>query len=390
MTMHQATSEIDYSRDAGKLLAMQIMLCSRMDEVFTELGISLLRTNKMYVGPCPVHGGDNVGAMNIYFGGESVPGFWRCQSRHCEQTFKRTIIGFIRGVLSRKEYGWHGPNTTNTVSFKKTIDWCCKFLGVSFNNLKVDEAELEQRQYISHIASVVKTIEQRKGSVTRQRAISALNIPGQYFINRGWSAEVLERYDVGTPRNPNSILRGRTVVPIYDDTASYLIGSTARSLFERCGKCRLWHDPTWAECPRGEYANRDYCKWRNEGLQRESVLYNYWYAKGYIKRTSTVILVEGPGDLWRLVESGINIGVAMLGTSLSDQQQVILEMSGAMNVILCTNNDEAGRLSAAKIREQLGRSFKIYTPTIPTNDLGELPPAKVREILVPLLERICR
>lgn len=386
--MNSNSEPLEY--DQNRLLALQIMLCSRMEELFGALGVShMTRTSKMYCGPCPVHGGDNPGALNIYFAGESVPGYWRCLSRHCEHTFRKTVIGFVRGVLSRKEYGWSGPNSKRTVTFNRAIEWSCEFLGTKFRDLKIDEKELERRRYIHHIESVVKTIEQRRSTTTRQQCISRLDIPGKYFIKRGWSPEVLKKYDVGTPTSESSPMRDRTVVPVYDDTGSYLLGVTGRSIYERCSQCKMWHNPQ-GECPSPDRFF-DFCKWKNSpGFQRETCLYNYWFSRGHIKRTSTVVLVEGPGDLWRLVEAGVNIGNAMLGTSLSDQQQVILEMSGALNVVSLLNSDQAGRDATDKLREQIGRSFQFFAPKIPAGDLGELPPAEVRKFIHPLLEKICR
>jgi len=255
--------------------------------------------------------------------------------------------------------------------------------------LKIDEAELERRRYTQHIQSVVQTIHKAKHGITRQQCVSRLSIPGQYFINRGWSSEILKKFDVGTPKDSSSPMRGRTVVPIYDDTGQYLIGATARSLHEKCQKCRMWHDQS-ISCPPPE-SWAEFCKWRNSaGFQRESCLYNYWNAKGHIKRTGTIALVEGPGDLWRLEEAGIELGVAMLGTSLSDQQQVILEMSGAMNVVSLLNEDDAGREATERLREQLKQSFRFFAPKIGAEDLGVLSPANVRKAVMPTLEKICR
>ena len=386
MYQKQSYSEADQS----KLLALQINLCAKMEDLFSELGISLVRTQKMYFGPCPVHGGDNAGALNIYFGGESVPGYWRCQSRHCENIFKRTIIGFVRGVLSHQKFGWTGPNSKQTVGFGDTIQWCCRFLGVRYDDLQIDRVELEKRAFAGNITNIVRTIEQGKLSVTRQQAIAKLDIPAQYFINRGWSPEILQRFDVGTPKD-NSKLRDRIVVPIYDDSGQFFMGATARSIHEECGECGMYHPPT-TPCPdKGDrFAWAEYPKWKNINFNRDSVLYNFWNSKGHIRRTGTVVIVEGPGDLWRLEEAGIRLGVAMLGTSLSDQQQIILEMSGAMNVVIATNTDAAGIESRNKLKKQLGRMFRIYSPSIDSNDLGDLSPAEVREVFVPLLTEICR
>lgn len=163
------------------------------------------------------------------------------------------------------------------------------------------------------------------------------------------------------------------------------MGVTARSIFEKCPKCNLHH--VSGLCPEKEKTFL-YSKWRNsDNFKRESYLYNFWFAKDVISREGVAVIVEGPGEVWRLSEAGIDCGLGLFGSNMTDRQQVILEKSGAMTVIVLMNSDEAGQLGAEKIRESLQRSYRLVFPKIPSNDLGELSPAKVREIIQPLIER---
>ena len=52
----------------------------------------------------------------------------------------------------------------------------------------------------------------------------------------------------------------------------------------------------------------------------------------------------------------------MFGASLSDAQSRIIETSGAFNVIILTDNDNAGENAKQTIRERLGRICKIIEP----------------------------
>ena len=49
------------------------MACANIEELLTSLGVDFRRNGKMIVGPCPVHGGDNLSAWNLYPEGEDVP-----------------------------------------------------------------------------------------------------------------------------------------------------------------------------------------------------------------------------------------------------------------------------------------------------------------------------
>ncbi len=254
--------------------------------------------------------------------------------------------------------------------------------------IEVDHDELEKRRF----ASDVMTLERRPGRLAatgpdRKTIRGKLIIPADYFIGRGWSAGVLDKYDVGVPRNPRPEMVNRVVVPIYDNERRCVIGATGRSIFGRCPKCELFHGER-PVCPSPAEAF-EFCKWRNSvGFSREGCLYNFWFARDLIQKSGVAIIVEGPGDIWRLVESNINVGVGLLGTSLSDQQQILLETSGALDLVVLTNKDKAGQLSADNLKKRLGRSFRLHFPRLESNDLGEMPTEKVRELLVPLLSKI--
>lgn len=373
--------------DQDRLLALQVMVCSRMDEMLSSLELSFPKSNKMYFGCCPIHGGDNRNALNLYFSGDSVPGYWRCNSRHCEKVFRQTIIGFVRGVLSHQKYGWTGPTSKKSASFPEAVEWCCQFLDTPLSKIKVDHDELEKRRFAAGVATVGKQAGQGPSGPSRQVVRDKLRIPAQYFLDRGWSAGVLDKYDVGVPKEPRSEMVNRVVVPIYENTHRCVIGATGRSVFDRCEKCGLYH-PSRSGCPISSEAF-EFCKWRNStGFSRESCLYNFWYAKDLIQKSGVAVIVEGPGDLWRLEESNIHIGVAMLGTSLSDQQQIQLEMSGALDLVILTNSDEAGQMSAKDLKRRLGRSFRLHFPKLETNDVGEMTTQQVRGLLMPLLQKI--
>lgn len=380
-----ASPSVDFDQD--RLLALQVMVCARMDELLHALELSLPKSNKMYFGCCPIHGGNNRNALNLYFEGDSVPGYWRCNSRHCEKAFKQTIIGFVRGVLSHQKYGWTGPTSKRSASFAEAVDWCCKFLETPFQSIEVDHDELEKRRFAAGVNVIGRgTNQQMKAGPTRMSVRNRLSIPAPYFVNRGWLPTTLNKYDVGIPKNPRPEMVDRVVVPIYDNSYRSVIGATGRSIFERCPKCDLFHGerPT---CPSPAEAFA-YCKWRNSsGFSREGCLYNYWFSKNLIRKSGVAAIVEGPGDIWRLHEANINIGVGLLGTSLSDQQQILLEMSGALDLIILTNNDKAGQLSSDNLKQRLGRSFRLHFPRLDNKDLGEMPPESVRELLMPYLEK---
>ena len=165
-----------------------------------------------------------------------------------------------------------------------------------------------------------------------------------------------------------------------------MVGFTGRSVFAKCPSCSRFHNKEEA-CPShgDRFAWGRTAKWYNHNFNKESYLYNYWFAKKQIRESGIVILCEGPGDIWRLEEAGIHVGVAMFGVNLSDEQQVLLEMSGALNVVVLTNSDEAGEAAKIDLKKRLGRCFRMHFPTLATNDLGEMTVAQVKEQISPLI-----
>lgn len=374
--------------DSGRLLAVQIMLCSRIDELMDGLGVEMSRAGKRYVGPCPVHGGDNSGACSVYHEGDTVPGFWQCKTRNCERVFKPTIIGFVRGVLSNQK-GWRSRNQP-TVGFRDTLAWCCEFLGQDINSIKVDEDALEKTRFGGGVAVLTRRPKEGGLKLSREAVRARLVTPAPYFVNRGWSAEVLDRYDVGLCDDPSKPFHDRVIVPVFDDAGKVVVGWTARSVHEKCEKCKHWHAPAKG-CPRSDSEMRLACKWRNsDNFDRESRLYNWWSAKDEVRDGGVVCVCEGPGDVWRLEEAGIRCGVGLFGNLITDEQQVRLEMSGAMTLISLLNNDTAGASGNADLKEKLSRCYRLVFPPLPKNDLGDMSPVEVAALVGPLINKFRR
>lgn len=393
--------QLDPYQDQGRLHALQVMLCARLDDLLAELGVALYKSRRLYHGCCPIHAGDNPGALNLYHDGDTRPGFWRCNTKGCELHFKKTIIGFVRGVLSHNKHDWTclrsktQRESQKTVGWRETVDWCCQFLGTDIRGIKVDYDEVEKRRYAAEVASFTRTPQQEKDGLTRAVVRRHLKIPAAYFAGRGWSPEVLDRYDVGLypgvkdEQGKEKPLANRVAVPVYDNDYRFVVGFTGRSIYGPCPQCGR-HHALREQCPeKGDrLAWGRTAKWYNHQFLKESYLYNYWFAKKVIRETGVAVLVEGPGDVWRLEEAGVHTGLGLFGVHLSDEQQVMLEMSGAMNVVVLTNTDAAGEGAREELKDRLGRSFRLHFPLLKTKDVGEMSVAQVKDELGPLVQRL--
>ncbi len=358
------------------------MACSNIEELLSELGVDFRANGKMLVGPCPVHGGDNLSAWNLYPEGEEVRGYWVCRTHHCEKKknqndrllYGSTIIGFVRGVLSNQR-GRH-------VSYKDAVDFVVKFLGYkSITEINKPDAEtIERRKYISSMKRLSISPKQQKSDWTKEKLRSTLELPAKYYIERGYSDKVLDKYDVGTYNK-----RNRVVVPVYDDKYTYIAGFLGRSIWPQCDKCKKWHDPK-SDCPQTPYAIKECEKWLNGSFESKNYLYNYWFAAEHIRKCGVAILVEGAGDVWRLEENGIKISLGLFGTDLTDSQRVLLDRSGALSIIVMLDSDKAGQEGSMKLKSQLGRQYRMYFPKI-QDDAGELSKDEITEDIKPIIEK---
>jgi len=376
----QKTEELYF--DYELIEEVKDLACANIEDMLTALGVDFRQNGKMFCGPCPVHGGDNLSAWNIYPEGEQVRGYWVCRTHHCEKKkdgndkliYVSTIIGFVRGVLSHQKGSY--------VSYQESVDFIVEFLGYkSLSEIsKPDSATIERRKYISSMKKLSLSPKQKTSGWSREKLRQTLQIPCEYYINRGYSREVLDKYDVGLYNK-----RNRVVVPVYDDSYKYVAGFLGRSVWGQCDKCKKWHDPNH-KCPNNTYEIKECEKWLNGSFESTNYLYNYWFASEHIRKTGVAILVEGAGDVWRLEENGINVSLGLFGTDLTDAQRVLLDRSGALSIVIMLDSDKAGIEGSKKLKQQLGRQYRMYFPKI-KEDAGELGRDEITEDIKPIIEK---
>lgn len=372
--------------DQAKLKILCDNLCDNIEELLSGLDVEYKHNPKMVTMSCPVHGGDNKGALNLYIQGDSYRGNWKCRTHGCEKTFKGSIIGLIRGILSHQKYHWE-KSGDQTCSFADAVAYATAFLKQDMSDIKVSKVSRNKQSF----ASAIQHMSGRYGNtnngplITRDMVRRSLSIPADYYIRRGYSAAILEKYDIGLCNNPEKEMYNRVVAPIYDDQHQYLIGCTGRSIFEKCDNCKSYHDPN-SSCP--SIDNRwIYSKWKHSSnFKSQNTLYNYWYAKEHIAKSGYVIVVEGPGNVWKLEEQNIHNSVAIFGASMSDRQKIILDSSGAMTIIVLTDNDEAGRQAAIQIKDKCSKTYRVFVPTISQPDVADMTPDQIQSEIVRFIE----
>jgi len=295
--------------------------------------------------PCPVHGGDNPEACCIFTDGMTHTGNWSCWTHHCEEEFANNLFGFVRGCLSYSR--------DRSVSMNETASFCLNFLDKDFSELSSDN----HRRQFKVIDVFNRKIERSEPVISRDEIRSKINIPSNYYINRGYTPEVLDLFDIGECLSKNQPMSGRSVVPVYDEGYNY-IGCVGRSMHEKL-------QPKWLH---------------SKGFKK-SVLYGLNIAKDKILKTQTAILVEGQGDVWRMHEAGFSNTVGIFGSSINEDQLILLEASGALNIVILTDTDEAGNKASEQIIKKCGRRFNYLRPQISEKDVGDMTIEQIKEQL---------
>lgn len=359
-------------------------IVDNITQILDHFGISYREYNNRIALACPIHGSDNDESLSISLKDNSK-GIWKCWSNHCEEEIlfngeeQRKRGKFVTSLITELLKIKHSKDFT----YWETIKWCSTFLNVEIT--KTDQKNLE---YVKIGRILSKERVHQVSGVTRQLIRSKLKIPSKYFIDRGFSPETLDRYDVGYCGTPKKEMYTRVVVPVYDDHYKFMVGCVGRSINKKCNLCGKYHFAD-KPCPSNPIEKKWANKWINsDKFNCSNYLYNFWFAKENISKTGTVILVEGQGDVWKLEEAGYHNSLGLFGDDLNDQQKIALDSLNAFNLIIATDNDEAGINAKQKIIDKCQRYYNIYPVILPKHDVGDMTKEEIKRTFDKILEKL--
>lgn len=381
MMTTQTKKKSHLNNDKLNVIADEIV--DQLDDILEYFQVKFKKNLNKYYGPCPIHEGDgSTNPWNLYHKGDIYRGNWKCRSHGCEKVFKPTAIGLVRGMLSKEKYQW-AKNGDKTATFEETMTWISKWLKKDLDKISVDYKQIEKKRFVNQTMWMAsKQGETLK--LTPEQVRSALRFPSAYFLERGYSKDILEKYDIGDCTKTGREMTNRAVIPIYDLEHKYIVGCSGRSIYKKCDKCELYHAPQ-CTCPNDENKHW-YFKWKhNKGFLAEQNLFNLWFAASHIDASHSIILCESPGNVLRLEESGIHNSVALFGTNLSEAQLNKLYSYQIYTVNLLFDNDEAGKQATSLIRDKLSNIFNVNIIQLESNinDVGELTSQEVETKIKP-------
>jgi len=353
------TKKTETSRKYDANLISEKIL-DNIDSILSHFNIEYEFYKNSITGCCPIHGGDNSSAFSILLDGV---GNWRCFTHCCHEDYGNPsgagMVSLVQALLAREK----------KTSFRDAIEWVINFLNVQSTDLYLNESS--QKDFINLTRYLSDKPDADNKFYPREAVIPYLQIPSQYYLKRDYKPETLAKFDVGECYNSSKEMYNRAVVPFYDATGKIMVGCSGRSIFDKCDKCNFYHNPQ-NRCPMLKLEKAKCMKWRHSaGFNADSFLYNYHYAAPFITQKRTAILVESPGNTWRMDEAGLFNVVGTLGTKFTQSQQEMLELLGVENLVLAFDNDDAGRHITRSVQDRCDRFFNIYVPKPPDGDIGE-------------------
>jgi DNA primase len=175
-----------------------------------------------------------------------------------------------------------------------------------------------------------------------------------YVMSRGLSEQAARYFGVGY-YDGNGFLRGRVVIPIYNERGE-LVAYSGRAIDKAEPKYRL-----------------------PAGFRKSHVLFNLHRA--IQSRDDTLILVEGFFDTFKIHQAGHPNVAALMGSKLSDRQTDLIA-THFNQVILMLDADEAGKAATAKAATTLSPMISVRTVALaPGSQPDQLASKEINQLL---------
>jgi len=342
----------------------------KIKDILDALEIEYVEGSEYLKFKCGIHNGDN--QFSAYW--SLTTNHFRCMTKLCHDmpiTGKsKSIFGLVRGILSNKY--------NRKISFQESANFIADFLGKS--EIRLEDYCNENKELNNIIKKHESKNKKNTESLSKLSSMSKLlNQDNIYYPRRGVTREIIQKYNISVCNNRGKFFYDRALFPVLDETGMFVAGWSGRTLYEKCKECEKFHKFNIA-CNRFNVP-----KWlHSKGFKKEKYLYNYNFAKSYIKKSGVAIVCESPGNCWAYEMAGIHNSVAIMGLSMSEAQRKLLQKTGALTIILTLDNDKnkSGKIASEKIIEDLEYYFNII-PIIPTekNDIAEMKSEEIRSMV---------
>jgi DNA primase len=196
----------------------------------------------------------------------------------------------------------------------------------------------------------------------------------EYLLNRGFTRESIDKFQIGYSLNSwdfvYKFLTKRDFKPEWMEKAGLIIKRERDGsyfdrfrdrimfpIFDRNGKTIAFSGRSLGADQEPKYLNSP----ETAIFNKSKILYNFHLARASIRKLQSLVLFEGFADVIAADRSGVENGIATMGTALTDEH-ISLIRQNVQSVTICYDSDNAGIEAAYRAGNLLmdaGFSIKV-------------------------------
>ena len=290
-----------------------------MEMLLDRYGFEFSRKGDQLTGPCPIHQGSNTNQFSVNLEMNA----FHCFSPQCGA--KGNILDFV----SRLE----------DISIREAA-----LMIQSWFEVDSGPPPRQKKKKEDPPAEEASKPPEPDGNPPLTFELKSLDIEHPYLETRGLNAETIEHFGLG--HCARGMMARRIAIPIHNDVGE-LVAYAGRTVDE---------------------ASKDNPKYKlPPNFKKSLVLFNLHQAHG-----DPLVLVEGFFDVFSLWQAGVENAVALMGSSLSTEQEALIltHLGEHGRLLLMFDGDEAGRTCTEEARDRLIE--KVHTKVIKLKE-GEQP-----------------
>jgi DNA primase len=315
-----------------------------IEMVLNRYGVKLRRSGKELRGKCPIHQGEGTNTFHA----NTDKNIFQCFSGACKA--KGNVLDFVAAM----------EKCTVREAAARLHDW----FAVPAGKPEIVSATTSGAEPVSQLATKETRGESTEPNKPLTFQLKGINHEHEYLAGRGISKETAQTFGVGFFPGKGT-MSGRVVIPIHNERGE-LVAYVGRSIDGS--------DPRY-KVPGGFHKSQEVYN-----LHRAIAAFCSFEIDIEVDQKG-IIVVEGYFDAMKVHQAGYPFVVALMGCSLSEEQERLLVAHASM-ILVMLDGDEAGRKATDEIMLRLGRRVWIKSITLPD---GRQPDQMSAEELTALL-----
>jgi DNA primase catalytic core len=302
--------------------------------------VALKRSGSHLKGCCPLHN-------------EKTPSFYvrtSAQTFHCYGCGKNGDV--IQYIMER-----------DCIPFLEALRFLAKKANIEVPTRKITEEEVKKSHHTSNLKAATKAFQ--------ARLLANQSIAVTYWQSRGLSQETIADFGCGFAEGTEidllmSVETKRSIGIIHADGKPVFAHRFTIPILDTTGNVIAWGARAIGTA-HPKYLNST----TTDIYEKSKVLFNFAFARRYIRAKDEVILTEGYPDVMICWQCGIRNVVATCGTSLtenhiSELKRLCVDSTRLFRIVLAFNNDESGKKATIRAIIMLisaGFAIKVAEPT---------------------------